>query len=187
MSAVVWIVAVAAVVAACAWFVVWFVKRSNAKYAAHWATVAPLVQGSYKGSTLTGTYEGMAVKAQMKSVSSQESSTEHYFQLTLTGTSGGKDWSLRYGTGGLLGGRKGWEIKAKDDGLERRLSDAAVVATIEAWARYPAIAYRAKSGALEYKERARGMFDLPDAATLKGQLELLARLHEVNRQVNPAA
>ena len=187
MDAIVWIVGVVVVIALIAAFVVWIVKRSNAKYAQLWPALASMVDGTFKSSKMTGTYNGMPVQARINAVSN-DNSTEYFYELTLTPGAQGKDWALSYTGDKLLGlGEKHWHIKTKDHALEQRLSALGVIDLIEDWRGHPNVTYKSKHGILKYETRVHNAFELPAPDQFKAQLDLLARLAQINAQANVAA
>jgi hypothetical protein len=176
------------IVAAVAAFVVWFVKRSHARYTEAWGPLLPLVEGgSSKGSRMTGTYQGMPVSARVRAVSdSDNSNTTYFFEASLTGAAVGRDWAIRYGGQKLLGfGEKVWHVTTKDDALKARLEGSGEFADV-AQLGYPTVTYKARRGEILYSEQVSGMFDIPRPERFSAQLELLARLARLNSQSNAA-
>lgn len=176
------------IVAGVAAFVVWFVKRSNARYAEAWAALTPLVEGgASKGSRMTGTYQGMPVAARVRPVSdSDNSSTTYFFETSLTAAPVGRDWTIRHGGQKLLGfGEKVWHVSTKDDALKARLEGSGEFAEV-ARLGFPTVTYKARRGELLYSEQVSGMFDIPRPERFSAQLELLARLARLNSRANAA-
>ncbi len=173
-------------IAAIAVLVVVYLKKANAKYAQLWAPLAGFVSGTSKGSKLTGTFNSMPVQARINAVS-DDNSTDYFYELVLTPGAQGKDWSLSYTGDKLLGmGAKSWHVKTKDDGLKQRLAET-VLPTLERWPSFPEITYKAKGGTLKYAIKIKSMYAIPGLDEFKQELELLARLGEINRQVNQPA
>ncbi len=173
-------------IAAIAVLVVVYLKKANAKYAQLWAPLAGFVSGTSKGSKLTGTFNSMPVQARINAVS-DDNSTDYFYELVLTPGAQGKDWSLSYTGDKLLGmGAKSWHVKTKDDGLKQRLAES-VLPTLEQWPSFPEITYKAKGGTLKYAIKVKSMYAIPGLDEFKQELELLARLGEINRQVNQPA
>lgn len=52
------------------------------------------------------------------------------------------------------------------------------------WQNAPDVSYKAKQGALRYETKVNGMFAIPSLEQFTAQLDLLARLAQVNQQVN---
>ncbi|MDP9310293.1 MAG: hypothetical protein M3R24_05280 [Chloroflexota bacterium] len=173
-------------IAAIAVLVVVYLKKANAKYAQLWAPLASFVSGTSKGSKLTGTFNSMPVQARINAVS-DDNSTDYFYELVVTPGAQGKDWSLSYTGDKLLGmGAKSWHVKTKDDGLKQRLAES-VLPTLEQWPSFPEITYKAKGGTLKYAIKVKSMYAIPGLDEFKQELELLARLGEINRQVNQPA
>ncbi|HEV2704581.1 MAG TPA: hypothetical protein VGV59_01575 [Pyrinomonadaceae bacterium] len=168
--------------------IVWFLKRSYAKYAELWGRLAPLVGGTSKGSKMTGTFEGRPLRARVNSVGGGENSeTTYYFEVVLESPPRGADWRITYGGEKLFGfGEKRWHISTKDEGLKQRLEQAGVLVEVAHWGNYPQLEYKAKRGTLEYKAQVSGMFSIPDRPEFEAQLGLLSRLARINEQVNGA-
>lgn len=188
MNTVLWIVGVAVVIALIGGLVVWFVRRSNSKYAELWGRLREIVDGAPKGSKMTGRYAGMPLQARIDSQSSGDSSTTNYWEIVLTPGAQGKDWSLDYTGDGLLGtGEKQWRVKTKDDGLKGRLLAAGAIGALEGVDHNTDIAYKAKQGTLTYRTRVNSAFAIPGPDEFKQQLALLQRLVDINRQANVLA
>lgn len=179
------VVVVVAVIALVVPLIIWFNKRNNAKYDQLWPSLAPLVNGTAKGNTLSGTYNGMPVQARVKTVSDSDNSTEYYYELALTQAGQGKDWALNYGGDKLLGmGKKAWHVKTRDEALKQRLTDAGALALVEQWPGYPDVAYKAKTGTLQYTTQVKTMFAIPAPDEFRAQLDLLNNLAQINQQTN---
>lgn len=155
--------------------IVWAWRRNNAKFSQLWPTIAPQVNGTFKGGTLTGTHNGQPVQAKLSHVSDDDSTTYTY-ELSLTGTPGGRDWSLVSAKNG-----NDWTIKTKDQELASRLADAGVLGLMAAWDGKPSIAYRAKQGTLIYKVNPKSQYAVPSPELFGAQLDLLDRLQAANR------
>lgn len=187
MDVVVWVVGIFVFVALVAWFIVWFNKRSNDKFAQLWPSLASQVEGAFKGRKMTGTYNGMPVQAQINTVSNDDS-TDYYYALTLDTGAQGKDWSLNYAGTKMLGmGQKAWQVKTRDEALKQRLIDQGAISTMEQWNEYPSVSYKTKQGTLKYETQVRTMHALPSAEQFKAQLELLSHFSGINQRANVAA
>jgi hypothetical protein len=147
------------------WFVVWYARKANARYAQLWPPLAALVVGAYKGNALNGTYQGFPVRARLNAVSDGDNGTDYFWEVSLTAEPGGRDWKLQY---------------------KQRLAGTGVLGELANWGAHPTVSYKAKAGEFEYRESARNSFDFPAPERFGAQLELLARLASVNRQVNAA-
>ena len=118
MDGMVIIVGAVVVVVVAAILVALFLKKANTKYGELWAPLTTMVSGSSKGSTLTGTMNGLPLTARINAVS-DDNSTDYFYELTLTTGAHGKDWALSYTGDKLLGmGAKSWHIKTKDEVLK---------------------------------------------------------------------
>lgn len=175
---------IAAIIVLAVIFIVFAIRRKprNA-YHKLWAPLIPLVHGAAQGSRLSGNYAGMPVTARIAGAG--EETPAYHYELTMTPGPSGVDWSLAYTGEKFLGtGAKTWRIKTKDEELCRRLADAGATAAIQAWADQPEIAYKSKSGTLHYWQGVAGMGDVPSPDALQAQLDLLASLAKINKQVN---
>jgi len=182
------IIGVVAVFALVVVLIVWFLKRSYAKYAELWGRIAPAVGGVSKGSKMSGTFEGRPLRARLNAVGGGENSnTTYYFEVVLESPPRGTDWKITYGGEKLFGfGEKHWHVSTRDEGLKQRLEQAGVLAEVAHWGNYPQLEYKAKRGTLEYKAEVPGMYSIPDRTEFDAQLALLSRLARINEQVNGA-
>lgn len=181
------LVGLAAFVGLIVWFIVWYVRKANARYAQLWPPLAALVGGTHKSNVMDGNYRGFPVRARLNTVSDGDNGTDYFWEVRLTASPGGRDWKLQHGGERLLGfGEKRWHVASKDDALKRRLAGTGVLAEMAGWGAHPTVSYRSKAGEFEYSEPARGAFDFPTPERFGAQLELLARLASVNQQVNAA-
>lgn len=181
------IILAALIIAGAAYFIYWFIKRSYARYAEKWSVLTPIVSGTAKGAKMTGTYQGMPVTARINSVSdSDNSNTRYFFEVTLDGAAGARDWTIQYGGEKFLGfGEKRWHVSTKDDALKSRFEQRDEFRSVEQFG-YPTITYKARRGQIQYSEHVPGMFDIPDPQRFTAQLELLARLMRTSQQLNAA-
>lgn len=183
MEAIFWVVGVG-FASLIVWFLIWSSRKSNAEYAKLWGRIAGLVNGTSHGSRMMGTYQGAPVEAEIKMFSDDDETT-YYYKLSMTPGGRGQDWSVRYGGEKLFGsGEQRWHVKTKDGALKDRLVAARVLELVAVRPQHTEVKYKAKLGMLVYQEAARGAFDVPAPEEFKAQLELLARLVDVNRQVN---
>jgi hypothetical protein len=183
MEAIFWVIGVG-FASLVAWLVIWTNRKSNAEYAKLWGRIAGLVNGTSKGSRMTGTYQGTQVNAELKPIFDDDETT-YYYELSMTPGGRGQDWSVRYGGEKLFGsGKQHWHVKTKDDALKGRLVAAHVLELVAVRPQHTEVKYKAKLGMLVYQESARNARDVPAPEQFKAQLELLARLADVNRQVN---
>jgi hypothetical protein len=168
------------------WFIVWYVKKANARYAQLWGGLAPLVAGAHKGSRMTGTYQGTPVQAVIRAVSGGENTrTTYYYECTATPGGQGGDWRAEYGGEKLFGfGEKRWHVNAKDDALKDRLAREGVLARMEGWAQSVSLRYKAGKGTLTIHYPTRDAFSIPSPEQFQTQLDLLAWAADVNRRVN---
>jgi hypothetical protein len=181
-------VGVVAVFALVIFVIVWFIRRSYAKYAELWGRLAPAVGGTSKGNKMTGTFDGRPLRARLNAVGGGDNSdTSYYFEVVLESPPRGADWKITYGGEKLLGfGEKRWHVSTKDEGLKQRLEQAGALVEVARWNNYPQLEYKAKRGTLEYKAQVSGMYSIPDPTEFEAQLALLSRLARINEQVNGA-
>lgn len=177
------IIAIAAIlVILIALLVVRFFRSANNRYGKLWGPLAALVGGKAQGSRLAGTYRGMPVAAR---ITGGGEDTPFYYELTMTPGPAPQDWSLGFTGEKFLGsGTKAWRVKSKDDGVQRRLSDAGAALAVQNLSGQPDITYKGKNGVLTYRTQTEGAFDLPTADQFKSQLDLLAHLAELNGEAN---
>ncbi len=160
-------------------------RRRRNVYGKLWAPLLPLVNGSARDSRLSGTYRRMPVTARI--AGSGDENPSYHYELTLTPGAAAGDWALSHTGEKFLGtGTKTWRVKSKDDALRLRLTEAGAVGAIQNWASQPEITYKSKSGALHYWQRVEGMYSVPSPEEFQAQLDLLARLAEINREANTA-
>lgn len=158
-------------------------RKGKNVYGKLWLPLIPLVNGSAQGSRLTGTYQGISLTARIGG--GGEENPAYHYELTMTPGIAAGDWSLAYTGEKFLGtGAKTWRVKSRDEDLRQRLTDAGAVTAIQSWVDQPEIAYKSKSGTLHYWQRVEGMYDIPTPEQFQQQLDLLAGLAKINRQVN---
>lgn len=175
-------------------------KFKNARYAKAWTPLIPIVGGTVSGdngggasSFLTGSYRGQTVRATMvpqrNRYSNSTGSYYNYFDITMAGVPGKQSWQLKYNTPTLGFGSTGWEIVADDAALQARLQARGVIDLVERLGTtpiqsQPTLDYKARSGALLFREEVAGWIPEPDR--FKDQLETLLLLAQINAEVNPA-
>ena len=177
------IIAIAAVlVLLIVFLVVRFLRSANSRYGKLWGPLAALVSGKAQGSRLSGTYRGMPVAAR---ITGGGEDTPYYYELTMTPGPSPQDWSLGFTGEKFLGtGTKAWRVRSKDDGLQRRLTDAGAALAVQDLAGQPDITFKGKNGVLTYRTQTNGAFDIPTVDQFKAQLDLLAQLSELNGKAN---
>lgn len=176
-----------AFIALVVWFFIWFIKKSNAKYAQLWSALTPLVNGTAKGHRMSGTYQGRTVRARLNSVSDGDNNTSYYFEVNMQSAPRGSDWKVVYGGEKFMGfGEKHWHVSTRDEAAKERLTRTGVLEEMQRWGSHPTLKFKAKSGELEYSEPVNGMFSIPAPERFQAQLELLARLAAFNEQANAA-
>lgn len=175
-------------------------KFKDARYAKAWTPLIPIIQGSVSGdggaassSWLTGAYQGRTVRATMSPKRNRySSSTGHYynyFDITVGGIPGRHNWQLKYNTTFLGFGSTGWELVADDPALQARLQARGVIDLVERLGAtpiqtLPTLDYKARNGALIFREEVAGWIPAPDR--FKDQLDTLLLLAQINAEVNPA-
>lgn len=165
-----------------AFVIVRFVRSANNRYGKLWGPLAALINGKAQSSRLAGTYRGMPVAAR---ITGGGEDTPYYYELTMTPGPSPQDWSLGFTGEKFLGsGAKAWRVRSKDDGLQRRLTDAGAPLVVQNIVGQPDITFKGKNGILIYRTQTNGAFDLPTADQFKAQLDLLAQLSELNGKVN---
>lgn len=177
------IIAVAVVlVILIAFLVVRFVRSANNRYGKLWGPLAAIINGKAQGSRLSGTYRGLPVAAR---ITGGGEDTPYYYELTMTPGPSPQDWALAYTGEKFLGtGTKAWRVKSKDDGLQRRMTDAGAALAVQTLTGQPDITYKSKNGVLTYRTQTNGAFDIPSLEQFQAQLDLLAQLSELNSKAN---
>lgn len=166
----------------------WF-RYMMAKLAVIWAANTKFIDGTFSRvrARVTGTYRDRPVMAYL----GNEGGADDYgpktysYTVRMTEPPGFADWSLVNAVA-----RKGepaaWTLKAKPETAER-LTGAGVLAAVEGAPRSWRLRYRAGSGRLELSIAGVAMSYCPDPKTFESQLDLLARLADLNRTASAAA
>lgn len=145
--------------------------------------LAPLVGGTTRANVLSGTYEGSPMRARI--VGDGSEGNPYAYEVSFMPGPQGQNWSLTFTGQKFLGtGEKAWRVKSKDELLAQRLSEAGAAAAMQNWPGTPEITYNAKSGNLEYRDRAEGEYAVPAPGRFEAQLTLLARLAQWQREIN---
>jgi hypothetical protein len=185
------IICVATILAIVAAFV-FLISRANSNFVKLWPTLAPLINGTvhkavltYQGNTLTGNYHGLPVRARVKGKNGGKGNPNIYhFEVLVTPGTHGRDWKLHYDQGFLGMGADGWEIKTRDEALKQRLAQSGLMTMAQNGSGETSITNDGDKGTLLYRTRIDSLYDLPTPDVFKGQLDLLTKLVNVNRQVN---
>lgn len=173
-------VAVAAVVGGAIAFVR---RRPRDRSVAAWAGLAPLVSGTTRANVLSGTYDGLPARARI--VGDGSEGNPYAYEVSFAPGPQGQNWSLTFTGQKFLGtGDKAWRVKSKDETLVQRLTEGGAAFALQGFPSTPEITYNARSGNLEYRDRAEGEYAVPTAEQFEGQLALLARLARLQREVN---
>lgn len=160
-----------------------WLRRPRDRSVAAWAALAPLVSGATRANVLSGAYEAMPVRARI--VGDGSEGNPYAYEVSFAPGPQGQNWSLTWTGQKFLGtGEKTWRVKSKDELLAQRLTDAGAAAALQGWAGTPEITYNAKSGNLEYRDRAEGEYAVPTPEQFRAQLTLLSWLAQMQREIN---
>lgn len=158
-------------------------RRPRDRSVAAWSSLAPLVGGATRANVLTGTFQGVPMRARV--VGDGSEGNPYAYEVSFAPGPQGQNWSLTFTGQKFLGtGDKAWRVKAKDDLLAQRLTEGGAAAAMQGWPGTPELTYNAKSGNLEYRDRAEGEFAVPTPERFSAQLALLARLSDLQRETN---
>lgn len=165
----------------------WLIKRSHAKLAKLWPDLATVINGSFKGTKMTGTYQGFPVEAKVTAqTSAKGTQARHFFEIRMGGVgSTASDWAVWHGVG-LMNISPQWHVDAKDERLTQQLAQSGAVAAIQRWGDSTDVRHDAGAGVLKYKKRIADLYALPTRDQFKNQLDLLMHLANFNRQPNAA-
>jgi len=175
------VVGIVAVVAggAAAWL-----RRPRDRSVAAWAGLAPLVGGTTRSNVLSGTHDGLPMRARI--VGDGSEGNPYAYEVSFMPGPQGQNWTLTFTGQKFLGtGEKTWRVKSKDELLAQRLTEGGAVSAVQDWPSTPEITYNAKSGNLEYRDRAEGEYAVPTPEQFGAQLTLLSRLAQLQRALNP--
>lgn len=149
-----------------------------------WLPLARLVEGTTRQNVMVGVFEGIPLRARI--VGSGSEGNPFTYELSFMPGAQGQNWSLTFTGQKFLGtGEKAWRVKSRDETLAGRFAEAGAAQSMQGWPSTPEITYNAKSGNLEYRDRAGGEYALPSVEDFQSQLVLLAKLIAMHRQVNP--
>jgi len=175
-------IVVGVIVAVAGGGVAWL-RRPRDRSVAAWASLAPLVGGTTRANVLSGTYDGLPARARI--VGDGSEGNPYAYELSFAPGPQGQNWSLTFTGQKFLGtGEKAWRVKGKNELLVQRLTEGGAVAAVQNWPGTPEITYNAKSGNLEYRDRADGEYAVPAPDQFGVQLALLARLARLQREHN---
>ena len=161
----------------------------NAEHERLWPALAKIVNGTYREGTLTGEYAGLSVRATITRTRPMEpgGQARYYHQLIArtAGQSRGRDWELHnIGENDSGAEQADWRVDSDDQGLQRRLVEAGVIDIVRQTPGIASVLYRADQGALISLARVAGATAVPEPAPFSMQLDMLARLAQLNGQVN---
>lgn len=180
--------------------VLYFVARAAGALGDVWsarllAPLAPAIGGTVQRTPpcIRGSYQGRAVRASFtpgQSVGSGDSATTiNAFYIEVTDLPGRQDWRIKFHVSGLFGqGQKQLHIEVQDQELGERLDQAGVLAIVSAVSAptrdYVTVAYEARRKTLTYTDDVSPR-RVPSQEQFAAQLASVARLAEVNEQLNP--
>ncbi len=160
-----------------------WLRRPRDRSVAAWALLAPVVNGTTRANVLSGAYDGLPVRARI--VGDGSEGNPYAYEVSFAPGAQGANWSLTFTGQKFLGtGDKAWRVKSKDEALAQKLTDAGAAQAMQGWASTPEITFNAKSGNLEYRDRAEGEYAVPAVDQFRAQLALLARLAVLQRDLN---
>lgn len=160
-----------------------FLRRPRDRSVAAWALLAPLVGGTTRANVLSGTHDGLPVRARI--VGDGSEGNPYAYEVSFAPGAQGSNWSLTFTGQKFLGtGDKAWRVKGKDETLVQKLTEAGAAHAMQGWTSTPEITFNAKSGNLEYRDRAEGEYAVPTLEQFRAQLGLLARLAALQRDIN---
>ncbi|CAG0937011.1 hypothetical protein TFLX_05914 [Thermoflexales bacterium] len=159
------------------------------------APLAPAIGGTVDRNQpcIRGRYQGRDVRVSFtpgQSVGSGDSATAiNAFYVEVLDLPGRQDWRIKFHLSGLLGqGPKQLTIEVQDKALGERLEQSEVLSAVAAVSTptqpYVTVAYEARQKTLTYTDDMTPR-QIPSRAQFTAQLELVARLAEVNDRVNP--
>lgn len=183
-----------------------FYKFKNSRLTKAWGPLVDLVNGKVVGdggggatSWLEGTYKDRKVQASMVpdrnmySSSSGDSSGPkyNYFAVSLAGVTGKHDWNVNYNRKLLGMGQEGWRVQSPDPSVQAALDAAGVVSFVAPYGEppnhfnLPTLDFNRREGLLRYQFDS-GSSWTPSPQLFTEQLEMLLRVADINKQVNPA-
>jgi hypothetical protein len=180
--------------------VLYFVGRTAGMIGDAWsarllAPLAPAIGGivDQSGPCVRGRYQGRDVRVSFttrQNVGSGESATWiNAFHIEVTELAGRQDWRLKFHQKGFFGpSQKELYIEVKDEALGQRLERAGVLAEVAAVSAptdcYVTVEYEARRKVLTFTDDVSPR-RVPSHEQFTAQLLLVARLAEINEQVNP--
>lgn len=160
-----------------------WLRRPRDRSVGAWAGLTPLVGGTTKNNMMGGAYDGLPLRARI--VGDGSEGNPYAYEVSFMPGPQGQNWSLTFTGQKFLGtGDKTWRVKSKDELLAQRLTEAGAAAALQNWPTTPEITYNAKSGNLEYRDRAEGQYAVPTPEQFAEQLTLLSRLAQLQRTTN---
>lgn len=181
-----------------------FYKFQNSRLTSAWGPLVGLVNGQVTGdggggtsSWLSGIYQGRPVVAKL-APNVNESTTDssstgvkyNYFDVALTGVPGQHNWAVDYSRSVLGLGQSGWRIETKDSALQAALAAAGVTDLVASFGQPPQHFHLSPVQYSRSEQTVRYRADIspavaPSADQFGQMVALLARLAEINAQVNP--
>ena len=177
------VVLVVAVVGAVIFFLATAGRRPQAQGGEDvWAQVSAIIGGTRHRAKLIGSYEGRPVEVFIQDEGYEMTSYRYY--LIMKVPMRGYDWTIDYGEFSFLNPTKSWHIKSGDEAIRQRLREAGAVELVEQDRWRPKVRYRADRGTLEYARFVVEADSVPAPDEFKAQLDLLARLADMNEELN---
>jgi hypothetical protein len=100
----------------------------------------------------------------------------------------GTDWNATYGPErfrDIFGGKETWHLRTENAALEQALLRFGLLEELARWGTYPRISYSARRRTLSLEEDLLGS-GMPTPEHFRSRLALLARLAQLNEEVNSA-
>jgi hypothetical protein len=169
-------------------------KFRNARFAAAWAPLKPIVGGtviddSGGGTTsyLAGAYRGRRVRATMAPGINRYSGEDgghryNFFEVALLDEAGQHDWRVEYAMPVMGFGKSGWQIEAEDPALAERLRHANPAALIAAGQQK--IVYDRRTRSLAVQDDITPQV-VPSPEAFERHLQLVLTLGKLNEELNP--
>ena len=187
-------------------FLLWYVRRWHRLHRKAWAPLVAVVNGQSKGNKLKGTHERRSVSASVQLTPDgapvSPNNAQRLFCISMETVSGrdrrqrmrdryhpqGADWKAAYGyehTSDIFRGQESWYIKTKNEALKRELLRLGLLDEMARSGTYPRISYSARRRTLSLEEDLLGS-GMPTPEHFRSRLALLARLAQLNEEVNSA-
>jgi hypothetical protein len=175
-------------------FLVWYVRRWNARRQRFWAPLAPIIEGRARGFRMMGTYQRHEVIAELFPVHDagprSPNNSPWFFIISMDSVPdrdrrqrrrtvlepAGVNWTVRHEED------EGWEIATTSEALRQGLARAGLPSELRQWGTFPTIGYSARPKLISVEE------DFPDEMTperFRSRLDLLVRLAHLNQELHP--